>query len=139
MNSMGAHFNPVSVSIANSESKERIENAYKATCSGLYTVFNSAQLYEGTKCEECGFCTQIIEQVTEPDPAAPKWSLWNKEIPSIDAGNPHYQLDNPSRDNSKAFFATAKQLFCEDTKVGECENHVSGNIHFSELRYRYLN
>ncbi len=33
MNRMGAHFNPVSVSIANSESKEGIENAYKATCS----------------------------------------------------------------------------------------------------------
>jgi hypothetical protein len=36
MNSMGAHFNPVSFSIVNSESKEGIENSYKATCGGLY-------------------------------------------------------------------------------------------------------
>ncbi len=44
MNSMGEHFNPVSISITHSESKEGMENAYKATCSGLHTVFNSAQL-----------------------------------------------------------------------------------------------
>ncbi len=50
MNSMGAHFNPVSVSITNSESNEGIKNAYKATYSGLYTVFNSSQLCEGAKC-----------------------------------------------------------------------------------------
>ena len=43
MNSMGAHFNPVSVSIATSESKEGIKNTYKATCFGLYTLFNSAR------------------------------------------------------------------------------------------------
>ncbi len=94
MNSMGAHFNPVSVSIAISESKEGIKNAYKATCSGLYTVFNSAKLCEGVKCEECGFCTQVLEQVSEQDPAAQKGSLWNKHLLSIDAGNTHYQLDN---------------------------------------------
>ena len=105
MNSMGAHFNPVSVSIANSESKEGIANAYKATCSGFYTVFNSANLCEGVKCETCGFCTQVLEQISEPDPASPKGSLWNKHLLSIDAGNTHYQLDNPSSDNSKAFFA----------------------------------
>jgi hypothetical protein len=130
MNSMGAHFNPVSVSIANSESKEGIENAYKATCSGLYTVFNSAKLCEGEKCDKCGFCTQVLEQVSEPDPAAPKGSIWNKHLLSIDAGNMHYQLDNPSSDNSKAFFATAKQLFGEDTKVGQCGHHVSCNIYY---------
>ncbi len=38
MDSMGVHFKPVSVSIAISGSKEGIKNAYKATCSGLYTV-----------------------------------------------------------------------------------------------------
>jgi hypothetical protein len=44
MNSMGAHFNPVSVSIVNSESKEAIASAYQATCNGLYTLYNSAVL-----------------------------------------------------------------------------------------------
>ena len=42
MNSMGAHFNPVSISIVNSESKQGIKSSYKATCSGLYTLYNSA-------------------------------------------------------------------------------------------------
>jgi hypothetical protein len=93
-------------------------------------VFNSANLCEGVKCEECGFCTQVLEQVSEPDPASPKGSLWNKHLFSIDAGNTHYQLDNPSSDNSKAFFATAKELFGEDTKVGQCGHHVSGNIYY---------
>ncbi len=127
---MGAHFNPVSVSIANSESKECIENAYKATCSGLYTVFNSAKLCEGVKCEECLFCTQVLEQVSELDPAALKGSLWNKHLLSIDAGNTHYQLDNLSSDNSKAFFTTAKELFGEDTNVGQCGHHDSCNIFY---------
>ncbi len=109
MNSMGAHFNPVSIiKIANSEIKEGIENADKATCSGLFTLFNSAQLCKGAKCYECRFCTQIIEQVSGPDPAAPKGSLWNKHLLPMDADNTHYQLDNLSSDNSKAFFATAK-------------------------------
>jgi hypothetical protein len=42
MNSMGAHFNPLSVSIVNSESKDAISSAYEATCNGLYTLYNSA-------------------------------------------------------------------------------------------------
>ena len=91
-------------------------------------MFNSAKLCEGEKCDECGFCTQVLEQVSEPDPAAPKGSIWNKHLLSSDADNMHYQLDNQSSDNSKAFFATAKELFGEDTKVGQCCHHVSCNI-----------
>ena len=70
----------------------------------------------------------MLEQVSEPDPAAPKGSIWNKHLLSIDAGNMHYQLDNLSSDNSKTFFATAKALFGEDTNVGQCGHHVSCNI-----------
>jgi hypothetical protein len=54
MNSMGAHFNPVSVSIVNSESKEAIKSAYETTCNGLYTLYNSAVLCQDPS---CGFCT----------------------------------------------------------------------------------
>ena len=91
-------------------------------------MFNDANLCEGVKCESCGFCTQVLEQISEPDPASPKGSLWNKHLLSIDAGNTHYQLDNPSSDNSKGFFATAKALFGEDIQVGQCGHHVTGNI-----------
>ncbi len=93
-------------------------------------MFNSANLFEVVKCYECGFCTQVLKQVSEPDPAAQKGSLWNKYLLSIDAGNMHYQLDNQSSDNSKAFFATGKELFGEDTKVGQCGHHVSCNIYY---------
>ena len=41
MNSMGAHFNPVSFSIVNSEPEEGLKSSYKATCAGLYTMYNS--------------------------------------------------------------------------------------------------
>jgi hypothetical protein len=36
----GAHFNPVSVSMVNSESKQAISSAFEATCNGLYTLYN---------------------------------------------------------------------------------------------------
>ncbi len=55
MNSMGAHFNPVSLSIVKSESKEAIIQAYKATCAGLYTLYNLASICDDPS---CGFCTQ---------------------------------------------------------------------------------
>ncbi len=50
MNSMGAHFNPVSVSIVNSESKEAIKMAFEATCNGLYTLYNTAVLCQDPMC-----------------------------------------------------------------------------------------
>ncbi len=62
MNSMGAHFNPVSFSIVNSQSKEGLKNSYMATCAGLYTMYNSAVLCAN---DQCGFCTQLIEQVSK--------------------------------------------------------------------------
>jgi hypothetical protein len=42
MNSMGAHFNPVSLSIVNTESKVALESAYDATCAGLHMLYNEA-------------------------------------------------------------------------------------------------
>ena len=49
MNSMGARFNPVSLSIVNSESKIALKSAYNATCSGMYLLFK-----EIVMCRECG-------------------------------------------------------------------------------------
>jgi hypothetical protein len=47
MNSMGAHFNPVSISIVNSESKTSLDWSYKATCAGLYDVQHCARVWKG--------------------------------------------------------------------------------------------
>ena len=117
---MGAHFNPVSFSIVNSESKEGIKNSYMATCAGLYTMYNSAVLCAN---DQCGFCTQLIEQVSNPSDAD-KGSEWQRYLLTVDATRWHFQLDNPSSDNSKGYFATAKELFGADCKVGQCGFHL---------------
>ncbi len=44
MNSMGAHFNPVSISIVDSESKTSLDWSYNATCAGLYAMYNTARV-----------------------------------------------------------------------------------------------
>jgi hypothetical protein len=95
INTMGAHFNPVSFSIANSKSKEGIKNSYMPTCAGLYTMYNNAVLCAN---DECGFCTKLIEQVsnlTDVD----KGSEWQRYLLTVDSTKGYYQLDNPSSDN----------------------------------------
>jgi hypothetical protein len=62
MNSLGAHYNPVSISIVNSESKTSLEWSYNATCAGLYALYNTAKLCGK---ETSGFCTQIKEQIED--------------------------------------------------------------------------
>jgi hypothetical protein len=61
MNSMGAHFNPVSLSIVNSESKAALESVYDATCAGVHLLYNEAVLCRDPSA--CGFCSQMKEQV----------------------------------------------------------------------------
>ena len=56
VNSMGDHYNPVSISIINSESKTSLEWSYNATCASLYALYNTEKLCGK---ETCGFCTQI--------------------------------------------------------------------------------
>ena len=99
MNSMGAHFNPVSISIVNSESKVGIKSSYKATCSGLYTLYNSASLCDSAKCGVCSLA-QIGESGV----------LWIKQLASDDAANLHYQLDSPSSDHCASYHSVAKEL-----------------------------
>ena len=79
MNSMGARFNPVSVSIVNSESKKGLKSSYEATCSGLYTIYNSASLCDSA---ECGFCSQMHAQI-----GGPAGALWRNQLASDDAAN----------------------------------------------------
>lgn len=124
MNSMGAHFNPVSFSLVNSESKEGIKNSYLATCAGLYTLYNSAVLCQDP---ECGFCTQVKAQITDQKGKA---TVWQQQLLSEDAQRGHYQLDNPSSDNSCAYFATGKELFGPDTAIGQCGHHLSCKLLF---------
>jgi hypothetical protein len=43
MNSMGSHFNPVSLNIVNSESRDAIQNSWDATITGLFNLFEQVQ------------------------------------------------------------------------------------------------
>jgi hypothetical protein len=66
MNSMGAHYNPVAISIVNSESKEAIKvhtTLCARDCIHYYTMYNS-----GSLCQDpaCGFCTHLFKQISEP-------------------------------------------------------------------------
>ena len=121
MNCMGAHFNPVSFSIVNSESKEGIENSYKATCGGLYSMYNSATLCSNA---ECGFW-QITHQMTNPiEPE--KGAEWARCLLTVDAQQLHYQLDNPCSDNSSAYYSTAKKLLVWSPPPGSVGGRVGG-------------
>jgi hypothetical protein len=57
---MGAHFNSVSISIVNAESKTSLDWSYNATDAGLYDMYNTACLCGK---EMCGFCTQVTELI----------------------------------------------------------------------------
>ena len=52
MNSMGSLFNPVSLNIMNSESRDAIQNSWNSTVSGLFNLFEQVQLCESVK--QCG-------------------------------------------------------------------------------------
>ena len=118
MNSMGARFNPVSISIVNSESKKGLKSSYEATCSGLYTLYNSASLCDSA---ECGFCSQMHAQI-----GGPAGALCRNQLASDDTASLHYQLDNPSSDHCASYHSVAKELFGPECNVGQCGQHMSG-------------
>ena len=111
MNRMGAHFNPVSISIVNAESKEGIKNSNTATCAGLYTHHNASSLCHSP---DCGFCTQIHVHVGQDG------ALWSKQLAFDDVANFHYQLDNLSSDHCASYPAVAKELFGSECNIGQC-------------------
>jgi hypothetical protein len=122
MNSMGAHFNPVSVSIVNSESKQAISSAFEATCNGLYTLYNSTVLCQDPS---CGFCTQIFELVIEDG-----GTKWKQYLLSYDAANLHYKLEKPSSDSTPSLFGWAKEKFGDECQVQQCGFHLSSKFTF---------
>jgi hypothetical protein len=133
MNSMGAHFNPVSVSIVNSESKEAsivnseskeaIKTAYEATCNGLYTLYNTAVLCQesGPHLQPCSFCTKVFEQVSDDG---------GSKCLSDDAARLHYTLEKPSSDRTPSVFSWAKEKFGEECEVQQCGFHPTSKTTF---------
>ena len=119
LNSMGAHYNPVSISLANSESKMAISNAFGATITGMLNLYQQVHLCDS---DECGFCTQMKQQVTGPD-----GRLWRQYLKSDDAARRHMHIVKPSSDATPQFFSWAHDKFDTDEKpveVQQCHNHL---------------
>jgi hypothetical protein len=148
MSSMGAHFNPVSLSIVNSESKSALEFAYDATCAGVHMLYNEVVLCQDPA---CGFCIQLAEQVNCPlpppplspfppsSPSPPPCVLtccsavkmdcpgghWRNHLKSKQGKEGHFQLDKPSSDNSTSFHPSAKEMFGQAIPVQQCGQHLT--------------
>jgi hypothetical protein len=133
VNSMGANYNPVSISLVNSESKTSLEWSYNATCAGLYALYNTAKLCGK---ETCGFCTQIKEQTED------KTGTFKNRLASEDATKLFFPLDKPSSDNAIHFFSWAKEKFGADTTVLQCGHHLSCkcccHLHVSFMTFSLL-
>jgi hypothetical protein len=111
MNNMGAHYNHVSISIVNSDSKIALGSgwSYNATCAGLYTMmytmYNRALLCGK---ESCGCCTQIQEQIDV------KNGTFKNRLASDDAIHSFFLLLKPSSDNPFHFFSWGREKFGTD-------------------------
>ena len=109
LNSMGAHFNPVSLSIVNSESKAAIKHCWEATVKGFYSLYQTVKLCDR---EECGMCCQLKENLV-----GVHGQHLRKVLASDCVENSYFHIDKPSSDNSHAFFAFAKETFGDDIPV----------------------
>jgi hypothetical protein len=114
-NSMGAHFNLVSLSIVTSESGDAIEHSWDATTKAVFSLFKSVTLCDR---EECGCCEMIREQARMP--------RMRELLRSENGARDHFPVDKPSSDHTKQFFSFAKKKFGADTKVQQCGQHASG-------------
>ena len=128
MNSMGAHFNPVSLSIVNSESKEALKASYDATVSGLYLMYKTVKICENP--EKCGFCSNLMEQLVSPKSIPREWKA---HLTSGEGMSERYSLDKPSSDNCISFYSFAKEQFGADVAVQQCGQHLSGTRPFHHV------
>ncbi len=108
MNSTGANFKPVSISIVISESRIALDSAYNATCASLYRLFHSARLCGK---DRCGFCAQFLEQI-DGHSHIPK-----KLLALDDARRRFFPLAKPSSDNPIHFFSWVKEKFRSDVTL----------------------
>jgi hypothetical protein len=113
VNRLGAHFNPVSISISNTESKEGIKNAFRASTSGAYQVFRDIQRCENPVCLTCSMIRKADVGAFLQHRKSEK-GLQNK-FPVV-----------PSSDNSHQFYSFAKEEFGPKTRVLQCGKHMSG-------------
>jgi hypothetical protein len=120
VNRLGAHYNAVSISICNSESKEALQYCFRSTVSGLYQVFRDMQRCRNVECVTCAIVREA--DVGEFLQHRKSEAGLRNEFPIV-----------PSSDNSPQFFAFAKEEFGDDTRVLQCGKHMSGPTCFSQI------
>lgn len=116
MNSMGSHYNPVSISIVNNESKASLTTSWRHTASGVYNLYQQVKLCSD---ETCGFCTQLSEQIQ-----LPHGKLWRDMLASPSGRAHYYHIDKPGSDHTKSWYAVAKSEWGPDIPVQQCANHA---------------
>ncbi len=103
MNSMGSHFNPVSIHIVNSESKQAIECSFTTTIPGLNNLYQQVKLCDS---DECGLCRQLDVQVQ-----GQYWKMFWEVLTKSAAQNNEFPIDKPSSDRTNSFFSWCKDKF----------------------------
>jgi hypothetical protein len=117
MNSMGARFNPVSITIVNSECHEAYEAAFTATKKGLYAAFN---LVKDCGVDGCSLC-QFIKRHDIRD-------FKTLRVAQRDALPQKFPVLKPSSDNCAAFIKFAKKKFGVNSAIQQCGIHFTGNL-----------
>ncbi len=113
VNQLGVHFNPVSFSISNTESKEGIKNAFRSSISGAYQVFRDIKRCENPGCLTCPMIRKAdVDEFLQHRKS--EEGLQNK-FPIV-----------PASDNTPHFFSFAIEEFGPETRVLQCSKHMSG-------------
>ncbi len=115
LNSMGARFNPVTITIANSESQTAYQLSFEAAKAAFFTLYKSTRLCD---LEECSFCTTIKEQA--------KGKLLKEYLLSARGQKGEFHIDKPSSDQSAPLLAFARDKFGKP--VLRCWQHSTGDF-----------
>ncbi len=119
MNSMGARFNPVSISIVNSESSEAYHASFTATKKALYQAFDLVKECSNVDCKLCQ--TLGSHDVKE-------FNILRKSMRNQDPKK--LPVPKPSSDNSLAFIKLAKKEFGKHVDIQQCCVHFTGTLSY---------
>jgi hypothetical protein len=109
---MGAHFNPISLNIVNSESTDAIESSWDASVLGFIIYSTTAGCVQARNEDSVLRCASRTSRTFGH------------------AKDLHYQVDKPSSDCTKQVWSFAKKKFGPDIKEQTCGQHATGECNF---------
>ena len=124
VNRMGAHYNPVTITIANSESRTANEHSFAAAEAAFFSLYKSTSICSN---KECSFCTMIKEQTGET-------SLLKEYLLGEHGVRGHYNIDKPSSDQSAPVHSFVKEKFGKP--MLQCCQHLTGEFRKFEFCVR---